>query len=69
VAPFLVLSLAGARLAGRRDVAEVLAAGLLALSAVYIAVNETFANWQSLWLCGVLLVLALILSRARDAQS
>ena len=68
-APFLVLSFAGGRLAGRRDVAEVLAAGLLASSAVYVAVNETFANWQSLWLCGVFLTLAVILSRARDAQS
>ena len=32
----------------------------------YIVFNEGFANWQSLWLCGVLAVLALILVRVRD---
>ncbi len=43
-------------------------AGALALSLIYIAFNESFANWQSLWLCGLFALLAFTLSRARDAQ-
>jgi hypothetical protein len=40
-------------------------AGALALCAVYIAFNESFANWQALWCCGALLALALTLLRSR----
>jgi exo-beta-1,3-glucanase (GH17 family) len=72
VIPFLVLmfvpqaqSPAGAD--GKPATAERVAAALLALSAVYIALNETFANWQAIWLCAGFLGLALILLRARDA--
>jgi hypothetical protein len=33
---------------------------------LYILFNEGFANWQSLWLCAVLAVLAINLARVRD---
>jgi hypothetical protein len=54
--------------AGPRAMAETVAAAVLAICAVYIAINETFANWQAVWLCAGLLGLAVILVRARDAQ-
>jgi hypothetical protein len=38
----------------------------LAVSAVYIVANESFANWQALWFAAALLVLALTLVQARD---
>jgi glucan 1,3-beta-glucosidase len=69
IVPFLVASLVSGRRAGQRGVAEGLAAAILALSAVYIAFNESLANWQSLWFCGCLLALAFTLRRARVAQS
>jgi glucan 1,3-beta-glucosidase len=66
---FLVLSFATPRATGSRAVAETLAAAALALSAIYIAFNETFANWQAIWLCLGFLALAFILSRVRGAPS
>jgi len=68
-APFLVLMLTVSRPAGSRAAAETVAAAALTLSAVYIAINETFANWQSLWFCAGLIGLAIILSGARVAPS
>jgi glucan 1,3-beta-glucosidase len=68
VVPFLVHSFTVARPKGSRSVAETLGAAMLALSACYIVLNEGFANWQSLWVCAVLAVLAFNLARARDAQ-
>jgi exo-beta-1,3-glucanase (GH17 family) len=65
---FLLLSIATPRPAGARAIAETLAAAVLAVSAVYIAFNETFANWQAIWLCAGLIGLAFILVRARDVQ-
>jgi exo-beta-1,3-glucanase (GH17 family) len=65
---FLWLSLSAPRPAGTRATAETLAAAVLAVSAVYIALNETFANWQAIWLCAGLIGLAFILMRARDVQ-
>jgi glucan 1,3-beta-glucosidase len=65
VLPFLVLSLSAARLPGLPAMAERAAATLLALSAVYIALNETFANWQAIWFSSGLLALSLTLLRAR----
>ena len=65
---FLLLSISTPRPAGSRAAAETLAAAVLAVSAVYIAFNETFANWQAIWLCAGLIGLAVILVRARDAQ-
>jgi exo-beta-1,3-glucanase (GH17 family) len=63
---FLVLMVSAARPAGSRAAAELLAAAVLAPSAVYIAINETFANWQAIWLCIGLLGIAFILAQARD---
>lgn len=69
VVPFLSHSVAMPRPLGRHGVAERMAAGMLALSAPYIALNESSANWQSLWLCAALAALAFTLARVRDAQS
>ena len=44
-------------------------AGLLALSAAYIVLNEGLANWQSLWLAAAFVAFALMLMRVRAAQS
>jgi glucan 1,3-beta-glucosidase len=66
-AAFLILMIATPRPSGPRAVAETLAAAILALSACYIALNESFANWQAIWLCAGLIGLAVILVRARDA--
>jgi glucan 1,3-beta-glucosidase len=66
--PFLLQTLA-VPAQGERGAAELASAGLLALSASYIVLNETFANWQSLWLCAVLLALAFSLARVRGAPS
>jgi exo-beta-1,3-glucanase (GH17 family) len=68
-APFLVLLLTTSRPAGSRAMAETLAAATLAFSAVYIVINETVANWQSVWFCAGLIGLAVILQAARDAPS
>ena len=64
--PYLVLVFATpAR--GRRGTAEVVMAGALALCAVYIAFNESFANWQALWCSAALLALSITLLRVRSA--
>ena len=65
--PFLLLSFRRMRPAGPRAIAELMSAAVLALSAFYIAFNESLANWQSLWLCVALLALAFILARVRAA--
>jgi exo-beta-1,3-glucanase (GH17 family) len=67
--PFLALSFTSRPRAGRRPPAEKMTAALLAGSAVYIVFDESFANWQSLWLCAVFLALGFTLFRLRDAQS
>ncbi len=67
VVSFLVVSLVCYRQPGRRCPAETLAAGVLALSAVYIVFNESFANWQAVWFCAVLLTLAFIQWQVRGA--
>jgi glucan 1,3-beta-glucosidase len=53
---------------GEHGAAEVAGAAVLGLSVPYIVLNEGFANWQSLWLCGALAVLAFSLAQARDVQ-
>jgi glucan 1,3-beta-glucosidase len=65
--PFLMLGVAGAQRAGFRQNAEQVAAVILVLSAIYIAFNETLANWQADWFAAVLITLAIILGRVRDA--
>jgi hypothetical protein len=67
--PYLLQTVTVPRPPGRRGVAEMLAAALLALSVPYIVLNEGFANWQSLWLGAALLALAVSLAQVRDAQS
>jgi glucan 1,3-beta-glucosidase len=67
VVPYVALM---ASLPRRRDIrgnAETVAAGLFVVCAVYIALSETFANWQALWFCGGLLALAISLLPARAA--
>jgi exo-beta-1,3-glucanase (GH17 family) len=66
--PFLLHSLMIPRPAGSRGLAECAGASLLVLSVVYIVPDEGLANWQSLWLCGALLALAVSLARVRDAR-
>lgn len=67
--PFLVVAALAPRQAGKRAMAETVAAGVLALSAVYIVFNESFANWQAVWFCGGLIAFAVMLARARDVPS
>lgn len=67
VVPFLVLLFSTPRQVGVRAMAERVAASVLALSAIYIVLNESFANWQAVWFCAALLCLAFILAQARDA--
>ncbi len=69
VVPFYMHSATMRRPFGRHGAAEWAAAGILALSVPYIVLNESFANWQSLWLCAAFAALALSLVRVRDAQS
>jgi exo-beta-1,3-glucanase (GH17 family) len=66
--PFLVLQFSTPRVAGSRPAAETVAAAALAIAAVYIAVNETIANWQALWFSAGLIGLAFTLVRVRDGQ-
>jgi exo-beta-1,3-glucanase (GH17 family) len=66
IIPFLVLSFARP-LKGVRGAAETATAAVLALCAIYVAINEGFANWQALWCSGTLLALALTLLRLRAA--
>jgi exo-beta-1,3-glucanase (GH17 family) len=66
--PFLVLQFSTPRVAGSRPAAETVAAAALAIAAVYIAINETIANWQALWFSAGLIGLAFTLVRVRNAQ-
>jgi glucan 1,3-beta-glucosidase len=63
---FFSHSLLGPKPAGRRGAAEIAGATLLAVSVVYIVPDEGLANWQSLWLCAALVLLAISLFRVRD---
>jgi len=69
IVPFYMHSASMPRPLGRHGAAEFAGAGMLALAVPYIALNEGFANWQSLWLCAALIALAFTLARVRDAQS
>lgn len=68
VLPLLLHGFTGARPAGARGNAELAAAAILVSSVIYIVPNEGFANWQSLWLCGALVALAVSLARVRGAR-
>ncbi len=72
VVPIALVAYAARNAENGSRAAERIAAATLALSAIYIVFNEGFANWQSVWLCVLLLVLALSLVRfrlSRAAQS
>jgi exo-beta-1,3-glucanase (GH17 family) len=66
--PLLLHSLLRPRPAGERGAAELAGAAVLALSVPYIVLNETFANWQALWVCAALGAIAFSLTRVRDAR-
>ncbi len=63
--PFLLLGLIAPRPAVARAVAEITAAAVLVLCAVFIVWNETLANWQALWFAAALVVVAFSLLRVR----
>jgi exo-beta-1,3-glucanase (GH17 family) len=67
--PLLVHSLTMPRPDGVRGVAELGGTAVLLASVPYIALNEGFANWQSLWVCAALAAIAVSLARVRGAQS
>jgi hypothetical protein len=74
VVPFLTLALlrrfgphVGRK--GVRPAAEAVMAAVLGVSALYIVLDETLANWQALWFCAGLCALALTLGLARDEPS
>jgi exo-beta-1,3-glucanase (GH17 family) len=69
VVPFACLMLLNRPQAGTRPIAESTFAGLLAICAVYIGVNEGRDNWQAIWTCAIYLLFAITLWRARAAQS
>jgi glucan 1,3-beta-glucosidase len=69
IVPFFMLSVLLPRRRGRRAAAELAIAAALTASAIYIAFNEGFANWQAVWLAAVLVVFAITLLRARDERS
>ena len=66
--PFAIAMALGPRRAGPRGRAETIAAIALAGSAVYIVLNEGFANWQAVWFAAVLTALAVTIDRLRDAR-
>ncbi len=68
IVPVVLVALVCPR-SGAVRLAERVAGGALALSAVYVAFNESFANWQSLWFCALTLALGLILLRPRPAAA
>jgi glucan 1,3-beta-glucosidase len=65
VVPLVFLVTWEARLRAARPAAETAIAATLIVSAIYIACNESFANWQSLWFCAGVLAFALTLLQAR----
>jgi glucan 1,3-beta-glucosidase len=67
--PFMAHHLLAKREPMPRAVSELAGAALLALAVPYIVINETLANWQSLWLCACFAALAFILARARGGQN
>jgi glucan 1,3-beta-glucosidase len=66
LAPFALMS-GPLRLRPKAPAAETAIAVTLAGAAVYIVLNEGFANWQAVWFGAALLALALTLRQARDA--
>jgi exo-beta-1,3-glucanase (GH17 family) len=67
--PYLLLAFANPRDPGPRGTAERITAAVLALSAVYVVLNEGFANWQAVWFCATLAALVIILLPSAVARS
>jgi len=67
--PFFLLALTQPLAKGIRQPAETIAAAALLLSAGFIVVNESVANWQALWLSLTLAGLAITLLRSRGERS
>jgi len=67
VAPLCLLAFVAPHPKGARPLAETVAAAVLVLCVLFIAWNETLANWQALWFGAALLALAVSLVRARAA--
>jgi glucan 1,3-beta-glucosidase len=65
LAPLLLVSVMSKPAAGARPAAEIAAAAVLGASAVYIVLNEGVTNWQAVWFCATLAMLAIILLRVR----
>jgi exo-beta-1,3-glucanase (GH17 family) len=63
--PFFLLAAVVPPPKGRRPAAETTAATVLLMCALYIAWNETLANWQAVWFSAALGMLAVSLARAR----
>jgi hypothetical protein len=66
--PFALLMLNRPQI-GVRPVAEAMFAALLALSAVYVILNDGRVNWLAMWTCAIYLLFAFTLWRARAEQS
>jgi glucan 1,3-beta-glucosidase len=66
--PYLALALQvrSTEIAGA---AEKIAASVLALCVLYFVPNESFANWQALWVAAMLLAFVIVLLRPRAARS
>lgn len=54
---------------GVRPIAELVFAGLFAVTALYIVFNEGPKNWQALWTCAIYAMLGITLWQARGAQT
>ena len=65
VVPFWMLAFLNGSKSGSRPLSEAVFAGLFALSAVYVVLNEGFENWQALWTGAMYLLLGSALWRAR----
>jgi exo-beta-1,3-glucanase (GH17 family) len=68
VLPFAGLMVLNRRQEGFRPVAEAAFAVLLACATLYTLFNEGRDNWQSLWTCGLYVLLAVTLWQARAVQ-
>lgn len=69
VVPFCTVAFFNPAKSGPRPIAEMVFAGLFALTVPYIAFNEGPQNWQSLWTCAAYLALGVALWRPRTVAS
>ena len=67
VVPFWTLAFLNGSKSGERPLSEAVFAGLFAMAAVYVVLNEGFENWQAMWTGAVYVLLGSALWRARIA--